>query len=235
MPRRSVGRRLQSATAGVATPGPTRPYDQELRIAASADGDPAVVEEMSLLVDAEIQRDDVPHESDDIGRAFRDGDDAALRRAYDEYGSLVYSLCRRSLDEATAADVTQEVFIAAWRNRERFDPERGSMQSWLAGITRNKIIDHFRSTGREDRRVEKVKANRPQTSAELEDVSLRMLLVDAIETLPERARRIISLAFFDDLTHVEIAARTGIPLGTVKSDIRRSLDRLRTGLEYRSV
>ena len=164
---------------------------------------------------------------------FRSGDEHALREVYDEYGSLVYSICLRSVDRAAASDITQEVFIAAWKKRDRFDPNRGALSSWLSGITRNKVIDHFRSTGREQRRVERVKSA-PQpvepTEKQLEEVTLRMLLVDAIDELPERARSVISMAFFDELTHVEIAERTGLPLGTVKSDIRRGLNRLRHGL-----
>lgn len=162
-----------------------------------------------------------------------DGGEQLLREAYEEHGALVYSICRRSVDDAAAADITQEVFIAAWKNRHRYDPEKGGLGAWLTGITRNKVIDHFRSVGREQRRIEKVK-NTPQpaepTQVQLEEVTLRMLLVDALDELPERARNVISMAFLEDLTHVEIAAQTGIPLGTVKSDIRRSLNRLRHGL-----
>jgi RNA polymerase sigma-70 factor (ECF subfamily) len=102
----------------------------------------------------------------------------------------------------------------------------------LTGITRNKIVDYFRARGREDRRVEQAKQTFVEHPGELEDVALRMLLVDAIDGLPERSQTIITMAFFEDLTHVEIAARTGIPLGTVKSDIRRGLERLRHGLGY---
>lgn len=164
---------------------------------------------------------------------FCSGDENALREVYDEYGSLVYSICLRSVDRAAASDITQEVFIAAWKKRDRFDPNRGALSAWLSGITRNKVIDHFRSTGREQRRVERIQST-PQpvepTEKQLEEVTLRMLLVDAIDELPERARNVISMAFFDELTHVEIAERTGLPLGTVKSDIRRSLNRLRHGL-----
>ena len=170
-----------------------------------------------------------------LARRFASGDESALREVYDRFGGLVYTLCRRSVDEATAADLTQEAFVAAWRNRHRYDAERGGLAPWLTGITRNKIIDHFRSTERETRRVERVKANMPASGGEVEDVSLRMLLVDAVDTLPERARTIVRMAFFDELTHVEIAAQTGVPLGTVKSDIRRSLERLRHGLAYSDV
>ncbi len=190
---------------------------------------------MTLLAPPELSEDSAPLNVTALESAFAAGDERVLREVYDTYGSLVFSICRRSVDEAPAADVTQEVFIAAWRNRERYDPTRGGLAPWLTGITRNKIIDHFRSIGREDRRIDKVK-NAPQpaepTEQQLEEVSLRMLLVEAIDELPERSRMVVSMAFFDDLTHVEISARTGIPLGTVKSDIRRSLERLRHGLGY---
>lgn len=190
---------------------------------------------MALLAPPDLRQDDSPIRVSVLESAFASGDETVLQEVYDTYGSLVYSLCRRSVDHASSSDITQEVFIAAWRNRERYDPTRGGLAPWLTGITRNKIIDHFRSTGREDRRIEKVKST-PQPAApseeRLEEVTLRMLLVDAIDELPERSRTVVSMAFFDDLTHVEIAARTGIPLGTVKSDIRRSLERLRHGLGY---
>lgn len=190
---------------------------------------------MTLLAPPDTRDDDSPTGVEPLAYSFSVGDDRALKDAYDQYGSLVYSICRRSVDDAAACDITQEVFIAAWRNRARFDPSRGGLGPWLAGITRNKVIDHFRAIGREDRRIEKVK-NTPQpaepTQQQLEEITLRMLLVDALDELPDRARSVVTMAFFEDLTHVEIAARTGIPLGTIKSDIRRSLDRLRNGLGY---
>ncbi|MFT7473249.1 MAG: RNA polymerase sigma factor (sigma-70 family) [Verrucomicrobiales bacterium] len=190
---------------------------------------------MTLLAPPETREDESPIKPTPLESSFATGDERVLRTVYDVYGTFVYSVCRRSVDEAAAADITQEVFIAAWRNRERYDTTRGGLGPWLAGITRNKVIDHFRALAREDRRVDKVK-NTPQTpqpsEQELENLTLRMLLVEAIDELPDRARNVISMAFFDDLTHVEIAARTGIPLGTVKSDVRRSLDRLRHRLGY---
>lgn len=190
---------------------------------------------MALLAPPDLREDDSSIKVTRLESSFASGDETVLKEAYDTYGSLVFSLCRRAVDDAASADITQEVFIAAWRNRTRYDPTRGGLAPWLTGITRNKIIDHFRSVGREDRRVEKVK-NTPQpaepSERELEEVTLRMLLVDAIDELPERSRAVVSMAFFDELTHVEISARTGIPLGTVKSDIRRSLEKLRHGLGY---
>ena len=167
--------------------------------------------------------------------AFAQGDDAALKAAYDAHGSLVYTYCKRSLGAEQAKDVTQEVFLAAWRARERFDSERGSLAGWLMGIAKNKVIDHLRMTGR---RVSTVGGtDLVEIAVTEESVSAmadRMLVNEAIQSLPERARRVVELAFLHDLTHAQIAEQTDLPLGTIKSDIRRGLARMRRHLEATS-
>ena len=75
---------------------------------------------------------------------FCSGDESAMEAVYRQHGSLVYSLCRRTLGPERAADTTQEVFFAAWKSRERYDPESGSLAGWLVGIARFKIIDLYR-------------------------------------------------------------------------------------------
>jgi RNA polymerase sigma-70 factor (ECF subfamily) len=167
-----------------------------------------------------------------IARDLAAGDESALKAAYDAHGSLVYSFCRRSLGPERAADATQEVFLAAWRSRERYRAERGSLAGWLLGIARFKVIDVMRADGRapvpRDLTTEDVAgAGESDVTATAE----RMLLAEAISTLPERAQEMVHLAFFEDLTHSQIAERCEVPLGTVKSDIRRSLQRLRRHLE----
>ncbi len=168
---------------------------------------------------------------DPVAAAFVDGDEAALRQLYDAHGRLVHSYCRRVVGNDLAADVTQEVFLAAWRSRERFDPSQGTITGWLMGIARFKAIDATRSRAR---RPEISDEQAPEASVEetsADDLALRMLLTEALQHLPERARQMVELAFFEDLTHTEIAERTNQPLGTVKSDIRRGLERLRRNLE----
>ncbi len=164
--------------------------------------------------------------------AFERGDDHALKAAYDAHGSLIYTYCKRSLGVEQAKDVTQEVFLAAWRARERFDSERGSLAGWLMGIAKNKVIDHIRLTGR---RVSTVGGtDMVEYIATTEGVGAladRLLVNDAIASLPDRPRRVVELAFLEDLTHAQIAERTDLPLGTVKSDIRRGLARMRRHLE----
>ena len=167
----------------------------------------------------------------DVESAFVRGDEDALRLAYDEYGRLVYSFCARSLDSERAKDVTQEVFLSAWRARERYNPEKGRLGAWLMGIARNRVIDNVRSEKRHsDRRADEDTVEL-STEAEVDKTSDKMLVADALKELPERSREVIMLAYFHDLTHPQIAERTNIPLGTVKSDIRRGLQRIRRHLE----
>ncbi|MSV89721.1 MAG: sigma-70 family RNA polymerase sigma factor [Actinobacteria bacterium] len=173
------------------------------------------------------------YDIDDVEASFVAGDDQALRRAYDAHGRLVYTLCRRSLGSDAATDVTQEVFAAGWFARRQYDPSRGSLGGWLVGIARNKVIDHLRAQGRRPSTVGTPSSDLPAalTEAEVESLADRLLLADALAQLPDRPKRLIELAFFEQLTHPEIAERCDLPIGTVKSDIRRGLARMRRHLE----
>ncbi len=157
-------------------------------------------------------------------------DEASLRSAYDAHGPLVYSFCRRTLGDERAKDVTQEVFVSAWRARHRFDPAKGSLAGWLMGITKNRLIDNVRAEKRHsDRRADDADRDIPVDPA-VDRIGDRMLVADALRILPDRSRRAIELAYIEGLTHQEIAEQTDLPLGTVKSDIRRGLIRLRDHL-----
>ncbi|GJM39204.1 MAG: RNA polymerase sigma factor [Acidimicrobiales bacterium] len=172
---------------------------------------------------------------DDVDATFAQGGDDALRRAYDAHGSLVYTLCSRALGPERANDVTQEVFLSAWRARERFDPAKGKLAAWLTGIAKNRIIDAIRAEKRHsDRRAPESTEELP-TEGEAERLGEQMLVADALRTLPDRPRQILTLHYFEDLTHPQIAERTNLPLGTVKSDIRRGLARIRQHLEQQHV
>lgn len=155
-----------------------------------------------------------------------------LHEVYSHYSRLVYTLAIRSVGSAAdAEDITQQVFLSAWRSRTTFDPERGSLQAWLVGITRHAVADCLR------RRVqaEKVQQALPRERGHHEGHSAQTLeavvIADALADLGEPRHTIMSLAFFEDLTHHQIAQRLELPLGTVKSHIRRSLERLRAQLE----
>ncbi len=168
---------------------------------------------------------------------FAAGDPTALEAMYAEHGALVHSFCRRSLDPARAADATQDVFLAAWRSRERYRPEAGTLAGWLVGIARFKVIDILRSDGRQPTLVADPQVggdrvfDRTVDESAVTDIAERMLVAEALDGLSDRAREMVRLSFFEDLTHAQIAERTEVPLGTVKSDIRRGLDQMRRHLE----
>jgi len=166
--------------------------------------------------------------------AFATGGEAALAAAYQELGALVYSIALRSLgDPEDAADVTQHVFVAAWRARARYDVTRAKLSTWLVGIARHKIADQFASRARSQRIADRVGATPEVGSAEspVDVLADRVVLTDEIARLGDPQREIMTLAFYDGLTHVQIAERLDLPLGTVKSHIRRSFQRLRKRLE----
>lgn len=173
-------------------------------------------------------------EERDLERAFAAGSDDALRGVYDRWGGLVHAYCRRTLAvSADAEDVTQLVFVTAWSRRASFDPARGSLPAWLLGIARHKVIDQLRARTRENRRVVAVeRSHHSGDDTPVSDVIAdRLLLGDELQQLPGDQRRALELAFFEGLTHVQIADVLEQPLGTVKSNIRRGLTRLRARLE----
>ena len=166
-----------------------------------------------------------------VAEAFARGEEGSLRAVYLEYGSLVYTFCRRTLDETRAKDVTQEVFISAWRSHRSFEPAKGTLAGWLVAIARNRIIDNVRA---EQRHLGRRSSDDPEdvpTEAQVDRIADRLMLAEAVRSLPERARRVLTMHYFEDLTHKQISERTSLPLGTVKSDLRRGLTQIRHRLE----
>ncbi|MDD7918822.1 MULTISPECIES: RNA polymerase sigma factor [Actinomycetospora] len=169
-----------------------------------------------------------------LAESFVTGDEAALRTAYDRWGRLVFALGLRSLpDRVDAEDITQQTFVTAWRGRHTFDPHRGTLPAWLLGIARRQVADRLRVLQREARlqRVLERTEDPPAPEPSADRVLDRIVAADELTHLVPQQRRVIELAFYDDLTHAQIAAVTGLPLGTVKSHLRRGIERLRTRRE----
>ncbi|MEH1102707.1 RNA polymerase sigma factor [Micromonospora sp. CPCC 205561] len=167
---------------------------------------------------------------DGLADRFRAGDERALREAYDRYGRAVLHLAASTLaNRSDAEDVTQTTFVAAWLARETFDPAKGSLVGWLLGIGRRKVIDRLRASARETRVVETVRRlpEPARTGPDPDTVVDRLVVADELARLPDDQRRMLELAFYDDLTHQQIATVTGVPLGTVKSHIRRGMASLK--------
>jgi RNA polymerase sigma factor (sigma-70 family) len=166
---------------------------------------------------------------------FRHGDETVLREVYDRYSGLVYRLGRSCLSSHhDAEEVIQATFVAAWRGRQTYDPDRGTLAGWLLGIGRRQVVDRLRAIQREQTVAAAVEQVGPAGYSEVpapDRVVDRLVVLDELRRLSPEQRRVVELAFFDDLTHVQIAGLTGLPLGTVKSHLRRGLDRLRTRWE----
>ena len=171
-------------------------------------------------------------DSDDLATRFAAGDEAALALAYEKYASLVHGLAARALGAGPEAqDVTQQVFVSAWFARARYAPERGSLGAWLVGITRHRIADSLARIRREQRLVDAIASVPTPESRSFDGAAARRLtLLEELARIDRPQRDVVQLAFFADLTHQQIAERTGLPLGTVKSHIRRTLIRLRERL-----
>lgn len=167
----------------------------------------------------------------DVDAGFASDDPAFLRAAYDAHGTVIFSFCRRSLGADLASDVAQEVFVTAWRNRARYDQTKGTLRSWLFGIARFKVLGALRSRPPLHAVHDPEEERQRIDASDVDRLADRLVLEDAMSALSDRAREIVRLAYIEDLTHTQIAERTKLPLGTVKSDIRRALARLRLELE----
>ncbi|ULR55452.1 RNA polymerase sigma factor [Streptomyces deccanensis] len=168
---------------------------------------------------------------DDLAAGFVAGDEGSLTAAYHRWGPLVLTLARRSLGDAREAeDVRQSVFLAAWRGRAGYAPERGPLGAWLVGITRRKIADALTARTRRAQLVAAAGARMTEAPVHpdaLPDAVLdRVLIGREFTRIPAPQRLVLTLAFYDDLTQTQIAEVTGWPLGTVKSHARRGLLRL---------
>ncbi len=170
----------------------------------------------------------------DIAKGFAEGREESLADAFRHWSGLVFTLALRSLgDRADAEDVTQQVFVSAWRGRATFDPATGELGAWLTGITRHRIADRLAARSRDHRNAEAAAGlAQPATAPEQvdDDVVDRVLLADELAKLDDPRRTILRLAFYEDRTYPQIAEQLALPLGTVKSHVRRGLLQLRDRL-----
>ena len=176
----------------------------------------------------------------DIGavRRVAAGDEVALKELYDRYGRIVYGMAYRlTRDAQLAEEATQDTFVTLWRRADRYDPERAKLTTWLFVVARNRAIELGRKRSRAaEPHADLDPGGESPDPADLVATGVEaQRLAEVMAELPEQQLEIVRLAYFDGLTHVEIAERTGLPLGTVKGRIRLALERLRTLLADREL
>ena len=160
--------------------------------------------------------------------AIRSSDEHAMAQLYDRYSSIVYSVALRVLaDTAAAEDVLQEVFMQLWRSPGLFDSSRGNLAPWLAVISRNRAIDTLRKRKPESDIADVVLSVEPDLAGDAERSRAMEKVRSALAQMPPAQRSALEMAYFEGLTHTEIASKTGEPLGTIKTRIRGGLLALR--------
>jgi RNA polymerase sigma-70 factor (ECF subfamily) len=159
-------------------------------------------------------------------------DEAAMAVLFDRYAKIVYSVALRVLrDPVEAEDVMQEVLILLWRSQQSFVSERGSLGGWLAVVARNRAIDVLRRRHPTETVDAIVLPASIDLAAEAERNTLLEKVRNIMQELPQEQQNSMQLAFFEGLTHSEIAEKTGDPLGTVKTRIRLALISIRKALQ----
>lgn len=161
--------------------------------------------------------------------------DDALAEVYRRHGGAVFALARRLLgDPGRAEEIVQEIFLRLWNQPERFDPERGTLRSFLLAQTHGRSVDVIRSdrarSAREQRQIQETAEAGYDLEREVWDLAIAEKVREAVMDLPDAERRAIELAYFGGRTYREVAAELDTPEGTVKSRIRNGLKRMRLAL-----
>jgi RNA polymerase sigma-70 factor (ECF subfamily) len=167
------------------------------------------------------------------------GEEGALNEIYDQFASFVYGLALRVIGDARAAeDVSQDVFVTFWERPDAFDPDRGSLRTWLGTLAHRRAVDHVRREEARRRRAIK-DAARPETTPDVEEMAIALVTAErvrsALATLPGDQQRAIQLAYFGGKTYRQVAEVLGIPEGTAKSRLRLGLRRIAGVLETETV
>ncbi|MCG6568643.1 RNA polymerase sigma factor [Tessaracoccus sp. ZS01] len=167
-------------------------------------------------------------DSDDVAMLSRDvaaGSREAFAAMYDRWSPLIHGFVRRKVapPDADADDVTQQVFASAWSSRSSLVPGETALPGWLLVIARRRVADHWESRARHNRRVDEARRYSSTEDTTEQPADDRLLVTAVLDAMGDPKRKVLQLAFYDGLTHAEIADRLQMPVGTVKSHIRRGL------------
>ena len=180
---------------------------------------------------------DAPRD-EELLRRVRSGDDGAFRELFSRYAAVANALAYRLVRQAQMAEeIVQEAFLAVWRHPDRYDGARGSVRSWLLGTVHHRAVDVVRREQSQRRRADEVAGSLELVDDPADEVATavdrpgeRRLVREALDELPADQAAVIRMMYFDGLSQTEIATRTGLPLGTVKSRTLLAMRRLRARL-----
>jgi RNA polymerase sigma-70 factor, ECF subfamily len=230
-----IGLTVFGKVSGVATGTPLEP-EPSLKPEPPAEPEPPVELKRPAEPKPPVERQSDPMDAteEEIAAGFSAGEERCLELAFRRWAPLIYTVAQRTLDSpGDAEEVTQQVFVSAWRARTNYRPADGSLPGWLIGICRHRIADRQRARGRDLRLVQAVTREtdlrvQPESITTLID---RVVLADEIQRLPPPRGTILQLAFWEGRSYPQIAEQLELPLGTVKSHARRALLHLRTRLQ----
>ena len=175
---------------------------------------------------------------EELMRRLAAGRQEALARLHGRYAPLIFNLAAQTLDRAAAEEIAQDVFVTVWRKAATFDPARGAFRPWVLRIAHVRILNELRRRGRRPQvapdpdglRLAALPDPGPEPAEETWREYRRATVQEAVQALPPPQRQALSLAFFEDLTHEQVAGFLGLPLGTAKTRIRAGLQKLRVQL-----
>ncbi|MEJ7750155.1 MAG: sigma-70 family RNA polymerase sigma factor [Thermoleophilaceae bacterium] len=177
---------------------------------------------------------------EEVMRLVQEGNPRAFELLYDRHGGAAFSLAYRMVgNRVTAEDVSQEAFLSIWRSKARYQPDRGSVRTWVLGIVHHRAIDALRRNLVHEKRRSSAEGieerheapEREQTDVEAARREEARHVRDALENLPKEQTRVIELAYFGGFSHSQIAEMLQMPIGTVKGRMRLGLEKLRKGLK----
>ena len=160
-------------------------------------------------------------------------DSTAFTEIFHRHRRMLYTLSLGILREpAEAEEAVQETFVQVWNHADRYDPSRASVQGWLSTITRSRSLDRLRAqknrrTDNDDRGMATLKAELPSIEDTLMSGEIAERVRQGLVALPEAQQSVVQLLFYEGLTHAEVAARLGAPLGTIKTRLRLALEKLK--------
>lgn len=232
------------ASAEMQSPAPSFPMpDLTDAIAQAKSWSGAVYGVFQKVREGQAKHTDVtPAQSSDMElmAAIAAGEEVALERLYERYGRLAYALAYRLLHDSLAAeDIVQEAFLAVWRKAATYQPQHGSVYSWLQAIVHHRAIDRLRSASTRDRsytplepgiELQTMRAE-PDACDQVWQGEQRRLVLAVLAQIPPEQRQVIDMAYFGGYTHAEIAELLQLPLGTVKGRIRLGLHKMKLLLE----